>query len=100
MISREKIRLITRHIVLVTVAAGLVVGILVLGAHVPWVQARVATWAVSQLGGITIQTRTLKYNLLTRSIHVEGLVASTNADPQHPFLEAARLDVTLPQSVL
>jgi hypothetical protein len=37
---------------------------------------------------------------VTRSVHVEDLVASTTADTQHPFLEAARLDVTLPRSVL
>ena len=82
-------------------AVGVVVASLLLAAHLPWVQARVATWAASKLEarGIRIRTRVLTYNLATRSVHVEGLVASTTADPQHPFLEADRLDVTLPRSV-
>ena len=74
---------------------------LLLAAHLPWVQTRVAAWAVSRLdaGGFRVRTRALTYNLATRSVHVEGLTVSTTADVQHPFLEADRLDVTLPRSV-
>jgi len=102
MTVRARIRLIARRVALVTLAAGLGVAILLLAAHLPWVEARVGEWAASQLAsrGIRIQTSALTYNLATRSVHVEGLVASTTADTQHPFLEAARLDVTLPRSVL
>src|SRR5713101_107096 len=98
---RTTIHVIARRVALVTLAAGLSVAILVLAAHLPWVEARVGAWAASQLAsrGIRIQTSALTYNLATRSVHVEGLVASTTADTQHPFLEAARLDVTLPRSV-
>ena len=83
-----RIRRIATRVVLVAIAAGLVVAILLLSAHLPWVQARVATWGISQLAarGIRIQTRVLTYNLLTRSVHVEGLTASTTDDPQHPLL--------------
>ena len=96
-----RIRLILRRVVLLTLAAVVGLTILLLAIHLPWVQSRVATWAISQLEsrGVKIQTRALTYDLFTRSVHVEGLVASTTADPQHPFLEADRLDVALPQSV-
>lgn len=99
---RARIRLIARRVAFVTLAAGLGVAILLLAAHLPWVEVRVGEWAASQLAsrGIRIQTSALTYNLVTRSVHVEGLVASTTADAQHPFLEADRLDVTLPRSVL
>ena len=58
-------------------------------------------WAVARLeaGGIRVHTRSLRYNLFTRSARVEGLVVSTTADPQHPFLEAERVQLSLPQSV-
>jgi outer membrane protein assembly complex protein YaeT len=101
MTVRARIRVIARRVARVTLAAGLGVAILLMAAHLPWVESRVAAWAVSQLAsrGIRIQTSALTYNLATRRVHVEGLVASTTADTPHPFLEADRLDVTLPRSV-
>jgi hypothetical protein len=101
MTIRAGIGPIARRSALAALAVGVVVTSLTLAAHLPWVQARVATWAASKLEarGIRIRTRVLTYNLVTRSVHVEGLVASTTADSQHPFLEADWLDVTLPRSV-
>ncbi len=101
MTTRVGIGPIARRSALAALAVGVVVASLPLAAHLPWVQARVATWAASKLEtrGIRIRTRVLTYNLVTRSVHVEGLVASTTADSQHPFLEADWLDVTLPRSV-
>src|SRR5712691_9104803 len=98
---RAGIGRIARRIALAALAVGVVVASLLLAVHLPWVQARVATWAASKLEerGIRIRTRRLTYNLATRSAHVEGLVVSTTADSQHPFLEADSLDVALPQSV-
>ena len=98
-------RPIVRRFALVTLAVGLGLVFVLLSAHLPWVQARVMRWAVSQVAGrgIRIQTSSLTYNLLTRTVHVEGLIASissTAAGAQPPFLEAGRLDVTLPRSVL
>jgi len=49
--------------------------------------------------GFIVKTSALTYNLAARSVHVEGLVVATAADPEQPFVEAARLDVTLPRSV-
>src|ERR1700693_3566649 len=92
---------IARRIGVAALAVGVVVASLLLAAHLPWVQARVASWATSKLEarGIRIRTRVLTYNLAPRRVHVEGLVASTTTDSQHPFLEADWLDVTLPRSV-
>jgi len=92
------LRSAARWVGIAGLAVGLCLAAIMLGLHLPWVQARVGQWAASQLlaRGITIRTAGLSYNLATLSVHVAGLVASTTADPQHPFLEAARLDVTLP----
>ena len=92
---------ITRRVVLVALAAGVIMALLLLVAHLPWVEARVGQWAASELAsrGIRMQTRALTYNLATRSVHMEGLAVSTTADTQRPFLEADRLDVTLPRSI-
>ena len=96
-----RLRLIARRVALVIVAAALIVTVLALAVHLPWVEDRVAAWAASRLeaGGIRVRTSSLRYNLASRRVHVEGLVVSTTADPQHPFLEAARLDIALPRSV-
>ncbi len=61
-----------------------------------------AQWVKSQLlsRGISVQTTAFSYNLATLTLHVEGLVAATAADLSHPFLEAARIDVGLPRSIL
>src|SRR5580765_5440298 len=87
---------------LAALGVGLCLAAIVLAAHLPWVQTRVGQWAASQLlaRGITIRTAALSYNLATLSVHVERLVASSTRDTEHPFLEAARLDVTLPRSIL
>jgi outer membrane protein assembly complex protein YaeT len=102
MTVRATIRLIARRVALVALAAGLGVAILLMAVHLPWVEARVGEWAASQLAtrGILIQTSALTYNLATRRVHVEGLVVSTTADTRQPFLQADRLDVLLPRSVL
>ena len=86
----------------IALVAGLWLAGLLLGAHIPWVQARVGQWATSQLlsRGIALQTTALSYNLATLSVHVEGLAAATTADTAHPFLEAARIDVAFPRSIL
>ena len=93
MVIRARIRLITRRVGLGVLAAGLGLAILLLAAHIPWVEVQVGIWVASQLAarGIRVHTSALTYNLATLSVHVEGLVASTTADPQHPFLEADRL---------
>jgi outer membrane protein assembly factor BamA/autotransporter translocation and assembly factor TamB len=72
-----------------------------LALHLPSVQARVATWGLSLAAarGFRVTTTALSYNLATRSVHIEGLVVATTADPGHPFVEADRIDVTLPRSV-
>ena len=87
---------------LVTGLAGLCAATVLLAAHLSWVQVRVAQWAASQLlaRGIVLTTGTFSYNLATLSVHVENLAASTTADTQHPFLQAGRLDVTLPRSIV
>jgi outer membrane protein assembly factor BamA/autotransporter translocation and assembly factor TamB len=98
---RARISVIARRaaFAILAVVAGL--AILFLAAHLPWVQTRVSIWALAKLGarGFKVTTSSLSYNLAARSVHVEGLVVATTADSQHPFLEAARLDVTLPRSV-
>ena len=98
----QRLRSIARFTGVVALVAVVGVAGLLLGAHIPWVQARVGRWASSQLQsrGITIQTKALSYNLATLSLHVEGLVASTTADTTQPFLEASRIDVALPRSIL
>lgn len=95
-------RRLARRAALVSGAAGLCVAALLLAAHLPFVQVRVARWATSQLlsHGIVLTTDAFSYNLATFSVHVENLVASTTADRQHPFLQAARLDVTVPRSII
>jgi len=90
-----------RRLALALLAVAGAAAALLLLAHLPWVQARVARWALSQLEtrGLAVRVRALSYNLLTRSVHVEGLAASTPSDPRQPFLEADSLDVTLSRSV-
>lgn len=95
-------RRLARRAALVSGAAGLCVAALLLAAHLSFVQVRVARWATSQLlsQGIVLTTGAFSYNLATFSVHVENLVASTTTDTQHPFLQAARLDVTVPRSII
>ena len=102
MTFRHGLRSIALWVGLAALVVVLCLAAIVLGAHLPWVQARVGQWAASQLlaRGITIRTAALSYNLATLSVHVERLVASTTTDTQHPFLEAARLDVAFPRSIL
>ncbi len=100
-IARRRALSVLKGIALAVLAVGGVVVLLLLAAHLPWVQARVTTWALSKLEtrGIRVRTRVLTYNLATRSVHVEGLAVSTTADAQQPFVEADRIDATLPRSV-
>jgi outer membrane protein assembly factor BamA/autotransporter translocation and assembly factor TamB len=102
MTASRGLRSIARVVGFVALAAGLCAVALLVGAHLPWVQARVGQWARSQLlsRGIAIQTQALAYNLFTLRVHVEGLVASTTADTSSPFLEVSRIDVSLPRSIL
>lgn len=92
---------VVRRVAVVSLAAVVCLAILLLAFHLPWVQARVGRWASAQLlsRGISIQTGSVAYNLATLSVHVERLVVSTTTDPDHPFLEVDRLDVTVPRSV-
>jgi outer membrane protein assembly factor BamA/autotransporter translocation and assembly factor TamB len=95
-------RRLVRRAALVSGAAGLCVASLLLAAHTSWVQGRVARWAAAQLlpHDIVLTMGAVRYNLATFSVHVENLVASTTTDRQHPFLQAARLDATVPRSII
>lgn len=92
---------LARRVALAVLAFGLAAALLLAAVHLPWVERRVVLWAASTLEarGIAIRSRALTYNLAARSVHAEGLTVSTTADPQHPFFEADRLDVTLARSV-
>src|ERR1700704_5665757 len=100
MTVRARISVMVRRAAFVILALAAGLAVLLLAVHLPWVQTRVSTWALAKLAarGYTVTTSSLSYNLATRSVHVDGLVVATTADPQHPFLEAARLAVTLPRS--
>ena len=86
------------------VLLGLIVclALLFLGAHLSFVQARVGRWAAARLAssGVAIETRAFSYNLASLTVHAEGLVVASTAARSQPFLEAARLDVQLPRSIL
>jgi outer membrane protein assembly factor BamA/autotransporter translocation and assembly factor TamB len=98
---RARTHPITRRFVLATFAVVAVLAIPLLAVHLPWVQSRLSSWALSLAAarGFIVTTSAVSFNIATRSVHVEGLVVATAADPGHPFVEAARLDVTLPRSV-
>ena len=97
---RHRLRSFARNAGIAAIAVEATLGLLQ-GLHTQ-VQAHVAQWAKAQLlsRGISVQTAAFPYNLAALSVHIEGLVAATAADLSHPFLEAARIDVDLPRSIL
>jgi outer membrane protein assembly complex protein YaeT len=75
---------------LLATAIVLTVAVVLLGlAHVPFVRARVLEWARTRVStdlGIALDAGALRYNLLSRSLEINGLSLSSPGQP--PFLQA------------
>jgi outer membrane protein assembly complex protein YaeT len=102
MTVRPTLRSIVRAAVVAVLAAGITLAGLVAALHLPFIQQRVGHWAMLRLSsyGVDARATAISYNLFTLHVRTDGLSVASMTDPSHPFIQADRLEVWLPRTVL